>query len=230
MSNVDSTSQYVKVLSKTGSEYVNGIVYSVYEVFNHNTGKRETRLSLSDSLDIGSTYALDYSDRISSDVRASKITGIVNGYTSSTVTVSGNIYKLASDAGIYKINSNLTLSTLTMPQVNGTVVEFVVIGGEVKSIISGSMSFAANYDASTKTVVVTPNADISHIDVSDIKTVSVVRDGNAISTEGWNFRKDGSTLSIPLYWITEGSYNITFTVSGAAYTVTLDLPSIVPAQ
>jgi len=228
MSNVDSSAQFVKVLSKTGSEYINGVVYTVYEVFNHNTGKRETRLSLVSSLDIGSTYALDVSDRIAGDVRATKITGIVNGYTSSTVTVSGNIYKLASDVGIFKINSNLTLSTLNMSQINGTAVEFVVIGGEVKSILSTTMSFAANYDASAKKLVVTPNADISHIDISDIKVVSVVRDGVTVEAEGWDFTKNESTLTIPLYWITAGRYTVTFTVSGAAYSVTVDLPAITP--
>nr|MBQ4318952.1 hypothetical protein [Clostridia bacterium] len=64
----------------------------------------------------------------------------------------------------------------------------------------------------------------------EIKTVSIVRDGVAISTEGWNLTKNGSTLSIPLYWISAGSYTITFTVAGAAYTVNVTLPAIVPAE
>jgi len=230
MSSVDSSAQFVKVLSKTGSEYVNGIVYTSYEVFNHNTGKRETRLSLSDSLNIGTSYALDVSDRIAYDVTASGINGIVNGYTSSTVTVSGNIHKLAKDVKIYKINSDLSLTELTMSQINGTAVEFVIVGGEVKTILAGALTFGASYSESGKAVVITPSADISHIDISQIKVTSVLRDGTSLDLNGWDIAKDGASLKIGLYWITGGEYKIKFTVSGVEYSVNVTLPDITPAK
>ncbi len=228
MSNVDSAAEFVKILKKSGSELKDGIVYTVYEVYNHNTAKRETRLSLSDSLAAGVSYALELGGNISNGVIATPTTGIVTGYTASTISIGNTVHKLSSDVKINRINSDLSLTALTMSQINGSIVEFITVGGEVKSIITSSLGFSASYSADGKAVVITPNADLSSLGAQSVSIVSVIRDGKAIDVNGWDIKVEGNSLRIPLYWISAGNYTLTFSVLGTTHTVNVTLPEINP--
>lgn len=134
LGSVDSTASSVKVLVKTGSEYINSKTYTIYTVLNLTNGKVETMLSLDSALTIGKNYLTGVDGFISNEESAI-ISGTVNGYTGTTVTVGSNTYTMNSSTSIYQLNSDNTTTTVSLSDVYLNDVEVTIENGTVKSII-----------------------------------------------------------------------------------------------
>lgn len=221
---VDASTQYVKVLAKSGAEYINGSVYTVYEVVNFNTGIRESRYSLNNSLMLNTSYALDSNGYIINTTASTHVNGLVSGYTASTLTVDGNVYKLASDVKIIRLDQNLSVSETTLASIYQTNVEFVVSGNEVRTIIASTpLTIRADYKSETKQIIFTPSASLNDFDV---KLVSIKNGMTELNVEQWSLVKDGNSLSIQLYNIDAGNYTFTLSVNNVQYVIVIALPEI----
>lgn len=230
---IDESAQNVKVLAKSGNELVNGIVYSVYEVFNYNTGVREVRYSTSSALETGKVYVLDTNGNISS-VASTVVTGIVTGHTSSTLSVNGNVYRLANDVKIVKVNADLTVTEVKLADTYLFNVEFTVSGGEVKAVtVNDKTAFSIAYDADNNLVAIYTNDNDAVFADADIVMNEIKKDSENIIVEQWPIVKgkyDGkNAIVINLYSIAAGKYTFKFTYNSAEFTVAIDLPAV-PAE
>ncbi|MFA6948029.1 MAG: S-layer homology domain-containing protein [Eubacteriales bacterium] len=224
----ESTAANAKILSFTGTQLDNGKVYRIYETFNFATGKRATALSLS-TLDIGSVCAID-SNGFITNITVSSVTGVVTGFTSSTVTVGGNVYRLSSGFSASTIGSDLSAASVKLSDTVNRSVQFTVIGGEVKSMIVGEvLSFSAAFNKDTNVITFTPN--VSGIHGDSVSLVKVTRDGTELPASDWNMTlNENGTMTTSVYWIQGGSYSFTFTLGGVSYTTVITLPDVTPAE
>jgi len=130
----DISTNYVKVLEKIGHEYIGSTVYTTYKALNLTNGKIENFNSISASLELGKVYALDNSSFIT-DSASSLVSGILNGYTASTVTVGEETYRLGTSAAIVWLNSDNTSSKAYLNDLTGRAVNCFILGNEVVAII-----------------------------------------------------------------------------------------------
>ncbi|MCI8388449.1 MAG: S-layer homology domain-containing protein [Clostridiales bacterium] len=137
LGSVDSTASSVKVLANIGSELIDEKVYSVYTVLDLATGKIDTMRSLESSLTVGANYLTSVDGFISSEA-ASIISGIVTGYTGTTVTIGEDTYTVAANATILQLNSDNTTTALKLADTHNKTVEIVIENGAVKSIIAAA--------------------------------------------------------------------------------------------
>lgn len=141
----DTTEGGVKVLEKSGQEYENGKIYTLYTVFNYATGEVEIMKSKSASLEIGKNY-LTTVDGLVSEAETDVTTGVLSGYTGKTVTVDGTTYKLASGAKFLRLDEDFTVSAATVKELLMTKVELVMKDSEVISVVCvGDVEFEAAY-------------------------------------------------------------------------------------
>lgn len=132
----DSSTSYVRILDATGTVYVDGTIYTVYNVFNFSTGAVESHKSLSSDLAVGSDYALGANGLVLNVPGSSVSTGVVTGYTSGTVTIDNKVYTLASNVIMKTINSDKTVSDVVLSSLLNKTVEFIASGSVVKVIIT----------------------------------------------------------------------------------------------
>ena len=126
----------MRILEATGTVYVDGTVYTVYNVFNFSTGAVESHKSLSSDLAVGSDYALGANGLILNVPGSSVSTGVVTGYTSGTVTIDNKVYTLASNVIIKTINADKTVSNVALSSLLNKTVEFIASGSVVKVILT----------------------------------------------------------------------------------------------
>ena len=232
LSVIDETVQSVKILAKTSDQYdeATGVVYSMYKVYNYNTGKVEENVaSLSNALTVGNVYVLDSNNKIA-NVAASLLKGILTGNTGSTITVNGTVYKLANGAKAVKLNADNTIADVKLDDCKDFTVEFVLSGGEVKSVIvdtTEKVAFTMNFNDETNTIAISTNDKAETFKNAAFTMNKITRDGVELDVEQWIFAKD-EAITIKLYNIEAGNYTFTFTYNGVEFAVTGTLPAITP--
>ena len=232
LSVIDETIQNVKILAKTSDQYDDEtkVVYSLYTVYNFNSGKIEENVaSLSNALTIGNVYALDTNGKIA-NVTTTVLKGIMTGNTGSTITINGTVYKLAANAKAVKLNADNTITEVKFEDYRDYNAEFVVSGGEVKSVIvdtSAKVEFTMNFNSETNTLAISTNDKAETFKNAAFTMNKITRDGAELDIEQWVFVKD-TAITIKLYYIEAGNYTFNFTYNGVDFTVTGVLPAVTP--
>lgn len=134
LGNYDSTAQTVRLLAVSGIVYEDNATFVEYLVFNYNTGAVETRLTSVVGLTVGETYRIGSDGKIV-DVAASVNSGVVNGYTASTVTIGEETFTIAPNAKIVTIDQNLTAKDQPIEAAFEKTVDYVVDGNAVTLIL-----------------------------------------------------------------------------------------------
>ncbi len=134
LGNYDVTAQQVRLLAVSGIVYEENTTYIEYMVFNYATGEVETRLTTVVGLNVGEVYALG-TDGTIVDVDGNVTSGIVTGYTESTVTIGENTYALNADIKIVTLNEDLETESKEMKDAYNHTVDFVVDGNGVSLIL-----------------------------------------------------------------------------------------------
>lgn len=130
----DVTAQAVRLLALSGIVYEDDTTFIEYVVFNYVTGEVETRLSRSAALTVGEVYVLG-TDGTVIDTAGTVNTGVVNGYTESTVTVGENTYAITANTQIVMLNASLETESKTLKDAYGKTVDFVLADGSVSVIL-----------------------------------------------------------------------------------------------
>ena len=237
LSVIDETIQNVKVLAKTSEQYdeTAKVVYSLYTVYNYNTGKIETNVaSLSSALTAGNVYVLDSNGKIA-NVTANMLKGILTGNTGSTITVNGTIYKLGANAKAVQLNADNTLTEVKLEDYKDHNIEFVLSGGEVKSVIvdtSAKVNFTFNFNNETNVLSIATTDNKDTFKNAAFKMNKITRDGADLDIEQWVFAKDdeNKAVTIKVYYVSAGSYTFNFTYNGVDFNVTGTLPAVTPAE
>ncbi len=145
LGSVDATASSVKVLAMTGRELIGDKVYTIYSVLNLATGEIQSMMSLDTELTAGKNYLTDTDGLISSS-EASVDAGILTGYTGSTATVGDTTYALAADVKIVRLNSDGTVSAISLADAHMGRVELILKDGKLQSLILlGPASFTASF-------------------------------------------------------------------------------------
>ena len=134
LGNYDSAAQTVRLLALTGIVYENNATFVEYLVFNYNTGVIETRLTSVVGLTVGEVYVIG-SDGTIVNVNGAVNSGVVNGFTASTVTIGDDTFHITSATKIATIDVNLTLKNQTIEDAFEKTVDFVVDGDNVTLIL-----------------------------------------------------------------------------------------------
>ena len=134
LGNYDSAAQTVRLLALTGIVYENNATYVEYIVFNYNTGVIETRLTSVVGLTVGEVYVIG-SDGTIVNVNGTVNSGVVNGFTASTVTIGDETFHITADTKIATIDVNLNLKNQTIEEAFEKTVDFVVDGNNVTLIL-----------------------------------------------------------------------------------------------
>ncbi len=130
-----ATTSFVKIIAPAGHEYVNGTVYTMYTVYNFQTGTIETRLSIHGDLAANAILALDTNAFISTtEAGEAHIEGTVTGYTGTTVTIGEQVYSLDAGAKVVTIDGT-TVTAKAIADAYQKDVEVIVKGTTVTSII-----------------------------------------------------------------------------------------------
>lgn len=225
LGSVDAAASTVKIIASVGKELVDGTVYSVYTVLDLESGEIRTMNSKSAALTVGGNYLTDISGLISSTA-AGATTGVVSGFTSTTVTVGDTTYKLASGAKFLKIEDSDTVSELKLEDIFMKNVELVIADGEVKSaILLGKTEFEAAYGSDKVTV----SAKHNLTDADSLALVAMTRyDSTSDETEDLDIDDftasvtDGETYTFEVTGdgaFESGEYTLAFKVNGVKFTV-----------
>lgn len=218
---VDSTEEIVKVLEDQGSEIGDDDeIYHVYLVLNMTTGEIETMRSLESGLVVGNNYKIRVDGLISGNTE-SLTSGVVTGYTGTTITIHGSTYKLDSDVVMVALDAEEnTSSDVSMSDIYLGNVEIIVKDSKVISIVLlGSASFAAEFNSNVVTLTaVEPMAAVnaSAIEITGIKN----SDGEAVtipsSTVNVTNQNDFAfTVTLPgEVSLEDGQYVISFEIDG----------------
>jgi len=128
------TTEPVRLLAMTGIVYENDTTYLEYMVFNYATGTVESRLTTVVGLTVGELYALS-SDGTISSTAASVNTGVLNGFTDSTVSIGEDTFHMNASTKIVQMDSNLNTEIKTVQDAYGKTVDFVTDGDSVTLIL-----------------------------------------------------------------------------------------------
>lgn len=131
---IDSSTEYVRVMSTIGAVYENNTVYTVYSVFNLKTGKIESRKSLAADLEAGNDYAIGANGLILNITGTATSADKINGYTAETVTIGKKVYNLTASSVVVVINPDNTVSAVSVASLLGETVEFVASGNQIDLI------------------------------------------------------------------------------------------------
>ncbi len=219
LGSVNEGASFAKVYSVIGLEYVDGTVMTAYKAYNFESGKIETFISPYGSLSVGTTYAIDNEGRLS-NIERSNTTGIITGYNDGIVTIGGQVYKLAENAVIHGINSNLEITSLELEDVYLHNVEIFAEGREIFAILAGSaLNFTA--EAEGKVITLTPNLDITTLGDLSGHLNSVTHNGSSLSIDSFAISvNEGKILLTHGENLAEGNYVVTFTFFDQLYIVT----------
>ncbi len=224
LGSVDAAASSVKVIRHVGKEYIDGTVYNLYIALDLSTGKIDTMMSRSAELSEGTNYLTDI-DGLISTTEASVTSGIVSGYTSTTITVGGETYKLASGAKFTKLNSDETVTSIALKDVFMGSVEIIIEDGAVKSVILlGPASFSAGYADSKITVAA--EDDLRSADSYEFTSLAVLNPETGrkveVDSEGFTaslLETDTFSFEIDTVEALEaGEYTLTFKVNGVRFT------------
>ncbi len=216
---VDSTASSVKVLASTGAELLDGKVTYTYSVLDLASGRIVTMNSASASLTVGQNYLTDMNGFIS--VQNAEVTsGVVTGYTGTTVTVGGTTYRLGTDAVLVTLNSDRTVSPAALADMYMKNVEVTFENGAVRSlIVTGGVRFTASYASRTVTVKAAVNllaAESIRVDelelVNSDDTTTPVEVTPSVTTD-----RSASFLTFGVSFperLKKGSYRLSFEVNG----------------
>ena len=225
LGSVDSTASSVKILANNGRELIDGRVFTIYTALDLSTGKIDSMMSLDPSLTIGRNYLTRVDGLISSDF-ADVISGVVTGYTGTTVTIDGETYAIASGAKIYRLNSDNTVTDIKLSDAYMSNVELVIANNSVKSVIVlGAASFTASYEDGVITVAAKDN--LSGINYAELAKLTFIDAENETETElslsgfASEFSEDnGFVMTVTCAdALAAGVYNLSFLLDGNAFTV-----------
>ncbi|MBQ8509039.1 MAG: S-layer homology domain-containing protein [Clostridia bacterium] len=225
LGSVDSTASSVKILAKTGSELIDGKVYTIYTVLDLANGKVDSMMSLNNGLIVGKNYLTRIDGLISAD-EANIKGGIVTGYTGTTITLGGETYKLASNATLVKLNtSDNTTDSINLKDTYMNHVEIIIENDAVKSVI---LLDAASFKAVHADGKITITANESLVDMYDAGLLSLelvnaeTEETTPISVAGFGLTvvdsAENFTLEItPDVTLEPGFYTIGFEVGGVEF-------------
>lgn len=210
-SGATSSANAVKVLEVLGKEYIDGKVYTIYNTLNLDTGVVDTLYSTSGDLEIGANYKLNNDGNISG-VEAEIANGIITGYTSATVTIGSDTYKISKNLKVFEIDEDFDVTSHKLSSAYLSYVEYVIDDGEVTSIlVHGDAPMTAEYKESK--ITVTCGFDFSGINTFSLKNVKL--DGKSIDISGFTTERNGNTVTVTADSELEaGSYTINFSMNG----------------
>lgn len=215
-----TTETSVKILSLNGVEYINGSVYSIYSVLDIATGKIGEMYSKSTALTIGANYLTDAEGLVSS-APASVPSGIVTGFTASTVTIGDDTYTIGEGAKFMQLSADDKISDITIFDALMGKAEFILKDGKVSSLI---IIDTAKFEASHSAGVITVSAldDLGSTDIFSVVSLTKTGDTDtSISLEGATSSLVGggsfAFTVTPASALEAGSYKIAFTVEGVAF-------------
>ncbi len=130
----DVTTGYVKVLAANGTEYINGTVYNVYSALNLTTGKIENYHTLESGIAAGAVRVISANGEILA-TEGQLLSGTVNGFTSSTVTIGDNTYAITSQTLFITVKDGTTVESIKLGDLVGKTVEFMADNNTVGIII-----------------------------------------------------------------------------------------------
>lgn len=202
-----SSTGAVKILEAVGSEYVGGKVYSIYNVLELDTGEVKHYHSVSGSLTIGANYKLNNDGTISS-VGAEVASGILTGYTSSTVTIGSKTYALASKVNVYEIDDEFEVTSLKLSSAYMSNVEFVVDDDKVIAIaVLGDAPMSASYESG----IIKVECDFEFAGVGAVTLRGLKKDGKSVDITGYAMSRDDKLISVtPAGTLEHGEYTLSF--------------------
>lgn len=211
-----SSANAVKVLENVGSEYIDGKVYRIYNVLVLDTGKVEELTSLHADLTPGNNYKLNNDSTISS-VSADIQTGIITGYTSTTITVGSTTYTLDENVKIFEIDEEFDVTSLKLATAYMSNVEFVLDENKVISIVVlGEAPMSAEYDGS----VITIDCDFAFDGITSASLKNIKKDGVKLDTTGYTFSRSGNVITVtPASVLEAGEYTLTVNLNDSTSTV-----------
>ncbi len=224
LGSIDSSATSVKIITNAGRELVDGKVYTEYTVLDHKTGKIETMLSTHAALTVGANYLTDMNGYISA-TEADVTAGVLHGYTSTTVTVGGEIYTVTADTKVTRLNDDETVTDIKLSDAFMGNVELILDDGKVISVILlDKASFTAEYADSKITVAADgaiTSADSYELvslkrydaDREDYVTVDI-REFTHTVIDGEVFTFEIDTVSA----LEAGDYTLTFKVNDVRFT------------
>lgn len=180
LARTDVTQTFVMILAANGTEYVNNSVYYIYTALNINNGKISTYKSVYSNLAINSIYATDVAGNVLDIAANLLISGTINGYTASTVTIGGATYRLTSGTSVIKLNADNTATVVTLASLLNTPVTFYAVSGDMILVISplntpntitGVITAGGPADYATTPAVITKN--YTNKTVNDLKNISM---------------------------------------------------------
>ncbi len=223
LGNYDLDAGFVRILAVNGSVFEDGTSYSEYLVYNFSSGKIETMLSKSFDLEVGSDYRCGSDETVTSDKADVVVSGFVNGYTGSTVSVDGYTFTLGKDVKIIRINSKNEIEEVKLADLYMKNIEFISEKGVVTLIMeAGDAKFETVSDG--KTVTVTPDFDLANFADSKLTPVRIVKDDKEVMTaeDGITAEKGEGTLVFNIAEakaLEEGKYTLTFKLGSKEFTV-----------
>ncbi len=219
-----TTQSSVKVLELIGKELIGNDVYNTYLALDFSTGKVEQMYSKSEALEAGKNYLTDINGFIST-TEASIASGVVSGYTTTTITIGGETYGIATDVKFTELLSDQTTSEITLADTFMGNVEFLTKDGKVSAVILlGDARFGASYAASKITVSALDALkevgtfemiELSKLDTETDKYVKLdvtVLEANALSGDNFSFEL---VLEDALE---AGDYILTVEINGVEFT------------
>ena len=224
LGSIDASATSVKILVNEGRELIDGTVYTVYTVLDHKSGKVSTMQSKHSSLTVGANYLTDVNGMISA-TEAEVTSGILSGYTSTTVTVGGNTYTITSDTIVTLLTDDEDKPTESIKIEEALMgkVELILDDGKVISIILVDMeSFTAAYAEGKITVTAEELTDADSFELTAMWVFDEEDDKN-VSIDISEFtasEKDGETFGFeitPDEALTAGDYTISFRVNGIRF-------------
>ncbi len=220
LGSVDSSASSVKILANTGRELVDGKIYTVYTVLDLTTGKTDSMRSLENDLTVGANYLTTVDGLVSSE-KADVRSGIVTGYTGTTISVGGETFALGSDVTVIGIDGE-NITSLKVSDTYMKHVEVIVKNGAVVSVIrTADPTFRSEYSAGRFTI--TANDDftgIGSVKFIGIASVDTETGKETILPETdftFSYKTEGGLVVTVdcLKEMTAGTYHIVFSVDGA---------------
>lgn len=222
LGNYDANTQYVKVISYSGAIYENGRTYSEYNVFNFATGAVEVKKSTFSNLEDGKTYRTGTDGTIVNSEYTESVRGFVSGYTSTTITVDGETYKLTSGAKIISVAKDLSTASKEIADIYMKNVQFTVVSGTVKSILLiGAPEFQAVQNENA--IEIGMDITLAQFDMDTLALNSVKIDGKEAPAATFKIEpntEDNKVIVTPLNdgTLAAGEYTISFKFGGQTFT------------
>ncbi len=131
----NNTTNFVRVLSRNSTDFINGVVCYEYTVLDFAQGKIVNMYSLDCSLNMNGIYAVGHNGYLVNETTDLLSSGELTGYTATTVTIGEQVFSISDTTKFLVLEKDQTLTETNAASLLNSNVEYLANGSALTLVL-----------------------------------------------------------------------------------------------